>query len=286
MEKNPNHIKEDKNKAYDESEFNVIDNSKLKIQDPKENFLALKNELIFYQDKSNLADLKTKIDEEEQILKLNEEISFDDVKEQGIDFCMLVDCSESMYPYRIYCKKALYYCIKDLENFIYRNLEEGDQIPKLRISIVKYSDRKDASTPGDVEVLDFVDYSSVEKICSMIDSIDIKSHSIKKRSVFDGLKKVSELKWESGIKIINHIAADPQYGDCYTTDLKSVKPDYDPFPKGVEDINTKELLESINSIEGLKYNLLYLNDRFTRFNAEISKTLVLENSKPSVIELN
>jgi len=290
MEKNPNHKEEKKDKKELESEHTLIDNSKLNIQDPNENFLDIKNELIFFQEKSKKAELRKNIEEEIRFLKLAEEVSPEEVKASGIDFCIIADVSESMYPYRIYLKKSMYYAIKDVENLVYRSLasEDGEEseFPKFRIALVKYSDREQADTPGKVEVSQFVDYTSLDEICKKIDEIDIKACSIKKRSVFDGLKAAGNLIWEAdSLKVILHYCADPQYGDKYTTNKNKMPENYDQFPSGITDMKVDDVLEPLQSL-GVKYNFVGLTGRVLAYQSDISSKLDMDISNPIIAELS
>lgn len=286
MEKNPNHKEEKKDKKEMESEHTLIDNSKLNTQDINDNFLDIKNELIFFQDKSKKAEIRKNLEEEIRFLKLAEEVQPEDVKSNGIDFCIIADVSESMYPYRVFLKKSMYYAIKDVENLVYRSLDEGDEFPKFRLAFVKYTDRESADKPGDVDVLDFVDYTSLDEVCKKIDEIEIKSASVKKRAVFDGLKAAGDLKWESDtLKVVLHYCADPQYGDKYTTNKKKMTDDYDPFPSGVTDLKDDDVLDPLKSL-GATYNFIGLSGRVLAFQSDISSKLDMDISNPIINELS
>lgn len=289
---NPNHKIEhcpndesDNNKLF-ENEFCVVDNSRLTNQDLNENFLNLRKELIFYKDKSNYDEIKSNLQNQTEFLKIKDEIEPDDIKSKGLDFVILADVSESMYPYRIYLKKSMYFALKDIENFVYRSIEDAEEFPNIRLAFVKYTDRESSSEPGKVEVLDFVEYNSLEEICKCIDEIDIKQFSMKKRSVFDGYKAVSDLNWnEDSIKIIIHYAADPQYGLQYTTSPKKMGDDYDPFPDGVEDLTKEDVLSPMEE-KGIMFNFVSLGPRLLRYQQDISADLTMDLIAPKVVELN
>lgn len=287
MDNNPNHKIETKHKKETTSEHCLVDNTKLAEQDLNENFLNLKNELIFFQDKSKLEEIRANLDEDTNFMKISDEIQPEDVKERGLDFAILVDSSESMYPYRIFLKKALYFALKDVENFCYRALESADdEFPKVRLAFVKYSDRKskDSEPSSNVEVLDFVEYSSLDEICRRIDSIEINKASVKKRNVFDGLKALSELKWnEDTVKFVLHLAADPQYGIKYTTNPNKMPEDYDPFPDGVN-VSEDDVCEPIEAL-GSTYNFVALTERLLKFQATIQSKLTMDIIAPKVKEL-
>jgi len=284
---NPNHISETlpEQKEKNESKFCVVDNSKLINQDLNENFLNLKKELIFFKDKSDYDEIKSNLKDETEFLKIRDEIEADDIKEKGLDFVILADVSESMYPYRIYLKKSMYLALKDIENFVYTSIEDADEFPNIRIAFVKYTDRENSSEPGKIDVLDFVEYSSLEEVCKWIDEIDITKSSIKKRNVFDGYKAVSDLSWnEDSIKLIVHYAADPQYGIQYTTNPKKLPDDYDPFPDGVEDLTKEDVLPPLEE-KGCIFNFISFGNRLLRYHQDISPDLTMDLTSPFVVEL-
>lgn len=287
VEKNPNHKEEKKVKKDLESEEVNVDHSQLIKQDINENFLNLKNDLIFYKDKSKMDEIRSNLEEELQFVKIKDEISPDDVKAMGLDFCILADVSESMHPYRIYLKKSMYFALKDIENFVYRSLESPNEFPNIRIAIVKYSDRDSVDKPGKVDILDFVEYSSLDKVCKKIDEIEIKANSLKKRAVFDGIKAMGGLSWNSdSIKVILHYCGDPQYGVQYTTNPKKMPEDYDPFPNGILDLKEDEVLEPVSNL-GATYNFLAMNnDRLTKFYSLVTSKLTLDVNAPKVIPIN
>lgn len=59
----------------------------------------------------------------------------------------------------------MYYALKDIEKFVYQNMEEGEDFPSVRLAFVKYTDRTSDSEPGKVETLDFVEYTQIGEIC-------------------------------------------------------------------------------------------------------------------------
>ncbi len=277
MVENANHKTEIKNnEKLKESQLVIIDNSRLINQDLNENFLDLKKNLIFFQDKSNLDNIKSLLDEDTAFVKVKEEFDPRDIVSQGIDFCILADCSESMYPFRIFLKKSMYYALKDIESLVYRGMEEGDNFPKVRIAFVGYTDRESCDTPGKLEILDFVEYSKLEEVIRKIDSIDITKSSQKKRNVFDGLKALSELSWEgNSVKLICHYVADPQYGKKYTSDPLKMPKDYDPFPDGCSDLDEDEILKSVSAI-GATFNLIALNTRLVKYQTVVGNEIDLD----------
>lgn len=283
--KNPNHIPESKPSEDNEAKSCVVDNSALMTQDLNENFLNLKNQLIFFQDKSKLDEIRANLSEDTNFLKISDEVQPEDVKSNGLDFVIVADVSESMFPFRVFLKKSMYFALKDIENFAYRSLESSDEFPNIRLAFVKYTDRTSVDEPCKCEVLDFVEYNSLEEICKQIDSIDIKNHSVKKRAVFDGLKAVSELSWnDDSIKMIAHYCADPQYGEKYTTNPKGMPDGYDPFPKGCSDVAEEDILEPISNL-GSTYNFIKLGERLVKFEATVKNTIDMDTTAPNVIAL-
>lgn len=287
MVENANHKTEIKNnEKLKQSEHVIIDNSRLINQDLNENFLDLKKNLIFFQDKSNLDNIKSLLDEDTAFVKVKEEFDPRDIVSQGIDFCILADCSESMYPFRIFLKKSMYYALKDIESLVYRGMEEGDNFPKVRIAFVGYTDRDSCDSPGKLEILDFVEYSKLEEVIRKIDSIDITKSSQKKRNVFDGLKALSELSWEgNSVKLICHYIADPQYGKKYTSDPLKMPKDYDPFPDGCSDLDEDEILKSVSAI-GATFNLIALNTRLVKYQILVGSEIDLDYSLLEVNKLD
>lgn len=284
---NPNHKKETKDKKELEAEHSLAYSKKLNEQDSNENFLNLKKDLIFFQDKEKIDEIRANLSEVTRFLKISDELQPEDVKSNGLDFVILADVSESMYPFRIYLKKSMYYAIKDIESFAYRGLESSDdEFPKVRFAIIKYTDRENDSEPGKIDVLDFVEYSSLDKIIEKIDEIEIKQSSEKKRAVFDGMKALHDLKWEeSSIKMVLHYAADPEYGVQFTTNPKKMGDNYDPFPNGITDLSHEDVLEPIVLL-GPTYNFISLTDRLTKFTKEIQEKLALDLNSPVVTPLN
>lgn len=286
---NPNHTAESKPQANlsNEAQQTIVDNSELINQDINENFLNLKNDLIFFKDKSKLNEIKADLSEDTKYLKIKEEFTPEDLKEKGLDFCIVADVSESMFPYRIFLKKSMYFSLKDIENFCYKSIDSPDEFPNVRIAFVKYTDRTSADTPSKVEVLDFVQYTSLEEVCKKIDEIEIKNYSVKKRAVFDGLKAVCDLKWnEDSIKIISHYAADPEYGVKYTTSPKTMPDNYDPFPGGCTDLDVSEILGFINGLD-VTFNLVKLDEnRLLKYQSVVQEDLNMEPNGPKVTKLS
>jgi hypothetical protein len=284
MEKNPNHTIELKDSKIGESQSTKIDNAELFIQDINENFLQLKKELIFFQDKSKIDEIVKNLDEGTRFLMLSEELDQEEILSTGIDFCIVADVSESMYPWRIFQKKSMYMALMDIESFFYKIPSvKPEDFSKVRFAVVKYSDRDQEKS---TEVLDFVEYSSLEQICKSVDEIDIKKASIKKRAVFDGLKALGELAWrEDSKKIILHYAADPQYGAKYTTNANKMSNDYDPFPEGCTDIDETEILSKVSDLNSV-YNLVPLGERLVKFTQLIKTSFTMDVCKPKVEELN
>jgi len=197
----------------------------------------------------------------------------------------LADVSESMYPWRIFLKKAIYFALMDIESFVYTNTDPGSSanFSKVRIALVKYHDRKTDSKP--VEFIDFVEYKNLDLICKGIDQISIEKKSVKKRAVFDGLKAVKGLSWTEGaMKVIVHFAADPQYGTKYTTNPKKMTDDYDAFPDGVDDIDEDDLFEGIKELSAT-FNLVKLGDRMDKYSSVIKTKFDIDANKPEVDEL-
>ena len=287
MVDNANHKTEIKNnEKLKKSEHVILDNSKLINQDLNENFIDLKKNLIFFQDKSNLENIKSALDEDTAFVKVKEEFDPKDIISQGLDFCILADCSESMYPFRIFLKKSMYYAIKDIESLVYRGMEEGDNFPRVRIAFVGYTDRDSSDTPGKLEILDFVEYSKLEEVIKLIDNITITKSSQRKRNVFDGLKAVSELTWEgNSVKLICHYAADAQYGKKYTSDPLKMPKDFDPFPDGCTDIDDDEILKGVSSI-GATFNLIALNTRLVKYQTVVGNEIDLDYSLLEVNKLD
>lgn len=281
VDKNPNHTFE---KLPNESKTAKVANLELKTQDPNEDFLALKNQLIYFQNKGNLENIPQNLEEESKFLMINTDIDPSEAQANGLDLCILADTSESMYPFRVFLKKSIYFTLMDLENFFYRI--EGitaDDFSKLRISFVKYSDRGSDKT---VEATDFIEYKNLGDICTKIDEIEIKSFSIKKRAVFDGLKSLTELNWNpDSVKMILHFCGDPQYGDLYTFNPKKMPENYDPFPEGVDDIDSEELLDKLSDLNA-NYTFVKFNERVDKYSAEIKKKVQMSINKVLVDELN
>lgn len=287
MEKeiNPNHKIEQKLNKASESEHTLVDNSKLNEQDVNENFINLKNELIFYQDKSKKDEIRANLDDTIHFLTIKTEVEPDELIARGLDFAIIADVSESMYPYRIFLKKSMYYAIKDIENFVYKNIGNAEEFPKVRFAFVKYTDRVEEKEPCKVDVLDFIEYSSsLEEFCKKIDEIDIKAASTKKRAVLDGINALKGLSWsEDSVKIILHYAADPEYGTQYTANISKMGDNYDPFPSGVG-LKLDDVLEPIEGLGSL-YNLIYFNERLVRFISTMESKLTLDKAKPQVTEV-
>ena len=283
MEKNPNHKIETKNNKASESQSAKVDNSNLIEQKIDEDFLSLKNELIYFQDKSKVEEIVQNLDEGTKFLMLGDELDKEEVLQRGIDLCLVADVSESMHPWRIFLKKSMYFVLMDIESYFYTIPGvKPEDFSNVRISIVKYSDR---DTDKVCDVTDFVEYKSLGDICKKIDEIEIKGNSSKKRAVFDGLNAASNLKWkEESQKIIVHWAADPQYGLKYTTEPKKCKEDYDPYPEGVKDIDDKELLGKINDLSPI-FNFIKLGGRMEKYSTEVSKILKMDVCKPKVNEI-
>jgi len=284
---NKNRKIEQKHNKAEEAKHSLAYSKKLNEQDINENFLNLKKELIFYQEKDKIDEIRANLNEETEFLKISDEIEPSMVKENGLDFAIIADVSESMYPYRVYLKKSMYMAIKDIESFIYRALENAeDDLPKVRLAIVKYTDRTSASEQSKVDVLDFIDYTSLDKLMEKIDEIEIKQFSQKKRAVFDGMKSLSELSWgEETIKIVLHYAADPEYGIQYTTNPKKMGDDYDPFPNGLSDIKKEDILEPLSNLSST-YNFVSFNDKLLKFTTAVQEDLTLDVNSPEVVELN
>ena len=276
--KNPNHKEESKTPIVPMSECIKVNNSDLEFQDVNENFLELKNSLIYFQDKSKVEEIQKTLDEVElKYLKIDEEVSKNDVLEQGLDLVFLADVSESMHPWRIYQKKSMYLVLKDLEYFLYSIPDvSAESFSKVRIAFVTYSDR-DAG----VQTTEFVDYKSIGDICKKIDEIKITNHSEKKRAALDGLKSLTDLGWkEDAVKIVVHHMSEPPYGKKYTTNIKSCSEDYDPIPED-EEFDAEEIFSSVNDL-GAIYNLIKFGDKLEKFQKEFSSTVQFDACKPKV----
>lgn len=280
MQKNPNHKEETKIKKQKEAKAARVDNSNLEHQDPNENFLELKNQLIFFQDKSKVDDFQKGIEEENRFLMINEEIDKDEVLERGIDLCILADISESIHPWRIFLKKSIYYCLIDLESFIYSIPDvSSDDFSRFRVSLVTYTDRHRKQP---IEVTDFKEYKNLGDICKKIDEIEIKELKNAKRAVFDGLDAVTKLTWnKKSQKIIVHYAADAAYGTKYSTNLKSLSDDYDSFPNGCEDLDDEEILNKISELDPI-FNFIKLGDRLEKYQKEVTGIINMDVCKPKV----
>jgi hypothetical protein len=282
VDKNPNHKEEIPNKFKDVESTRAFAQD-LVIQDPKEDFLSLKSQLLYYKNKDNL-DKIPKISPESKFLMLGEEISQEDLLETGLDFCILADTSDSMYPFRIFFKKSLYFCLMDIENFMLTCPDvSAEHFQKIRFAFVQYSDRD--TDKSVFESVDFVDYKSLGDICKKIDEIEIKQFSAKKRAVFDGMKAMSELSWnEDARKVIVHYCGDPQYGTKYTFNPKNMPSDYDPIPEGVKDIDESDLLDSIANLSAT-YNFIKFNDRVNIFQNVLKGAFAIDINLPKVDEL-
>jgi hypothetical protein len=279
-DKNPNHKEEVAFKATEGKEFLSYVKS-LETQDVNEDFLSLKNSLLYFKNKGKIDDVGT-LSDEPLFLNFVYELEKSDVLENGLDFCIICDVSESIYPWRIYQKKSIYYALKDIENYIFS--AEGltpEHLAKIRIALVKYSDKDKG-----VEIQDFIEYKDLGDICAKIDSIDVKSNSLKKRNVFEALKSVSELKWnDDSRRLILHYCGDPQYGSKYTVNPKKMPEDYDPLPDGDNDIVEDDLFDSLSNLNFTKYNLVKFNDRCERMIKELTSKFDIDANKPSVDEL-
>lgn len=291
VDKNPNHKKEDPNKQSESKETRAV-NRELEIQDVNEDFMSLKNKLLYYINKENLNEFSVVTKPESRFLMLDSDFSKEDVIEQGLDLCIIVDGSESMYPYRIYQKKSLYFSLMDLEDFVFSSTDlKPEDLNKIRIAYVQYDNRdndeddEDIKNSKNLKVVDFVEYKQLGDICKEIDKLDIKKHSIKKRNVMDGLKAAGELNWnEDSAKVILHYCADSQYGKKFTSNPKGMPEDYDPFPEGIKlDLETiYQKLADLNCV----YNLIKFNDRILALVEDLNKNDINVNSNsPKLIEL-
>lgn len=281
VDKNPNHTHE---MIIGESQTAKVASLDLKTQDPKEDFLALKNQLIYFQNKGNLESIPQNLEEESKFLMINTDIDQEEAQANGLDLCILADVSESMYPFRVFLKKSIYFTLMDVENFFYRI--EGitpEDFSKVRIAFVKYTDRGSDKV---VETTDFIEYKNIGDICTKIDEIEIKAFSMRKRAVFDGLKSLTELNWNSdSVKMVLHFCADPQYGDVYTFNPKKMPENYDPFPEGVDDIDSEELLDKLSELNA-NFTFVKFHDRVDKYAAELKKKVQMTVNKILVDELN
>ena len=280
MQKNPNHKEEKRVKKEKPCQSIKIYNGDLIVQNPKENFLELKNNLIFFQDKSKVDEFQKDIEDDLRFLKIKEEVDKEEVLKKGVDMCILADVSESMHPWRIFLKKSMYFALMDLESFIFSIPDvKSEDFSRFRVSLVTYTDRKQEKP---VKVLDFVEYSSLGEICKMIDDIDIKQFANQKRAVFDGFKAVCDLKWnEDAQKIIVHYAADPAYGNKYSTNIKGQAEGYDPYPEGTDDIDEGDILEKISDLDCI-FNFIKLGEKLEKYQKEISGSINMDICKPKV----
>lgn len=278
---NPNHKEEVPFKAGEKSDFQVF-NKELQTQNPNEDFMLLKEKLIYYKTKGNIEKLEENLDP--LFINLKLEYEHDNFLEKGLDLCIISDVSESIYPWRIFYKKAIYLMLMDVENLFFsaENITT-EHLNKIRLSLITYSDYKKS-----VSKLDFVTYSNLGEFIDNLDKIDLPiKEEIKKRNVFEAYKTANELSWnEESIRIIVHFCPDPQYGLKYTSAPKELPNDYDPYPEGIEDQDDEEILDNLSNIlqEG-KFNMVKFNKRCEKFGKLIQEKLSGDINSPKVIPL-
>ena len=259
----------------------VVNNEELKEQNLDENFIELKKQFIFFQDKSNLTEIQENLGEE-KFLMISKDMDADQIKDSGIDFFILADVSESIYPYRIFLKKCLYFTLMDLENYVY-GVEDinSDYFKKVRIAIIKYTDN---NSKNPVAVSEFVEYNKFGDVLNEIDNICIEKESNQKRAVFDGMKAITSLAWNpNSFKIVVHIASEPGYGNAFT--MKTEVTNYDPFPDYCDDNDVEEIIKQIDELK-TKYTLVKLGGRLEKFSKFLKGKMELDISKPVVKEIN
>ena len=281
MEKqNPNHKEEEPFKAHEGEECQAF-NRDLETQDPNEDFLKLKSSLMFFKNQGQVEKIE---EQEPMFICLKNEYEASDFLENGLDLVVLADASESIYPWRIYQKKSIYFTLMDIENLFFSAEDiTAEHFNKIRLSFISYSDHDKP-----IDKLDFVEYSKLGEFCDKIDSLPTpKSEEIKKRNVFGAYQALNDLSWSEGsIKIVIHYCPDPQYGVKYTTNPKGMPSDYDPFPEGIPSQNEEEILENIsNLLEIGKFNLIKFNNRCEKFSKILQDKFSTDLTTPKIIPL-
>lgn len=121
-----------------------------------------------------------------KILLLDREYDISDFKTNGIDLCILVDNSISMYETQLFIKSCIYDIIKDIETSIFSiDQIKIEHLQKFRISIIMY---------GNALFEKFYNYLKLGSILDIVDAIEFDL-SEKSSDLNTQLKKVLNLDW-------------------------------------------------------------------------------------------